>query len=1106
MKLNDFRLSTRITAGMLLLVAIGALIWIGNENQRLHDAYLNARSADIEAAIHVEQVRLSQDIEDLRQDALFLAAAPPISGIVLATANHGFDPRDKTSYATCEARLQETFAAFLRARPDYFKVRLIGVADGGRELVRVESRDGHIDVTPRKALQVKGDREYFKAGLALTAGRVHLSGFTLNQEFGRIEEPHRPTLRAVTPVFDASGHVFGLVVISQDVHSLFDFARAGLPPGVQALIADRQGHYLLHPDARRAFSFELGGKDNITDDFPTLTPMLAAQTQSYLPLHADTERDGEQYLAAVRVSFDAGDPSRFLLLAYHIPAAVVSEQLGGIARSRSVDALLAMFLVGSVLFLMLRRAFSPLQRITHAAREIAAGNRMARLREKEGGEIGELVEALNSMMEKLSNGELIERENKFRKELIEALPGVFYMIDMQGRFQMWNRNLEQVLLRNAEEIASSQPLDFFEGEDKVNVGNAIRQVFEQGDASVEAALVAMDGTRTPYHFTGRRVQRDGEPVLIGMGLDITAQRESMRVTEALLRRNQALMHNSMEGIHVMDVEGNVLEANDGFCSMLGYTRDEVMRLNVRDWDGQFSAEELRARFREFIGNSGMFETVHRRRDGSLLDVEICTTGVVIDGKAYLFASSRDITARKKMQAVMKRHEQVIETAMDGFWMTDALGFVEEVNAAYARMSGYTVKELVGMHISQLEAKEQPEDVKARIDKIIAVGNDRFDTRHRRKDGQEIDIEVSAAFMPECQKFFVFCHDITQRKRSEEAMRVAAATFETQDATLITDARANIIRVNRAFTRITGYAAAEVVGKNPSIMSSGRQDKAFYTEMWRQILETGSWAGEIWDRRKDGEIYPKWLTITAVKNERGETTQYVAIFSDITARKQAEEEIRNLAFYDALTQLPNRRLFQERFHAALTASARYADFGAILFIDLDRFKLLNDTLGHEYGDLLLVEVAARIKYCVREMDTVARLGGDEFVVLLESISSDKADASHKADGWRKRSARRCRVPTSSRNMNTTVRPASASPCIAAAMRRWMCCSNTPMPRCTRPKAPGVTPCASTTRDCSTIWRAAPRWSTTCATPSGTRSCICITRCRWTTTIMRSGLRR
>jgi diguanylate cyclase (GGDEF)-like protein len=179
------------------------------------------------------------------------------------------------------------------------------------------------------------------------------------------------------------------------------------------------------------------------------------------------------------------------------------------------------------------------------------------------------------------------------------------------------------------------------------------------------------------------------------------------------------------------------------------------------------------------------------------------------------------------------------------------------------------------------------------------------------------------------------------------------------------------------------------------MSSGRQDKEFYAEMWRKLLKTGMWAGEIWDRRKNGEIYPKWLTITAVKNEHGQATQYVAIFSDITARKMAEEEIRNLAFYDALTQLPNRRLFQDRLQAALLASVRHDDFGALLFIDLDRFKLLNDTLGHDYGDMLLIEVAVRIKACIREIDTVARLGGDEFVVLLESISTDREDASRKA---------------------------------------------------------------------------------------------------------------
>ncbi len=237
-------------------------------------------------------------------------------------------------------------------------------------------------------------------------------------------------------------------------------------------------------------------------------------------------------------------------------------------------------------------------------------------------------------------------------------------------------------------------------------------------------------------------------------------------------------------------------------------------------------------------------------------------------------------------------------------------------------------------------------------------------------------------------------DITEQKLAEDALRIAAATFETHEAILITDANANIIRVNRAFEETTGYSADEVVGKNPRILSSGRQDKAFYAEMWRRLLTDGTWTGEMWDRRKNGQVYPKWLTITAIKNDAGETTEYVAIFSDITARKEAEEEIRNLAFYDALTKLPNRRLLLDRFHLALSVSARSHHYGAVMFLDMDKFKVLNDTLGHDHGDLMLVEVAERIQYCIREVDTVARLGGDEFVVLIEEIGTNPQDVSQR----------------------------------------------------------------------------------------------------------------
>ena len=236
-----------------------------------------------------------------------------------------------------------------------------------------------------------------------------------------------------------------------------------------------------------------------------------------------------------------------------------------------------------------------------------------------------------------------------------------------------------------------------------------------------------------------------------------------------------------------------------------------------------------------------------------------------------------------------------------------------------------------------------------------------------------------------------------QEEREAALRVAAIAFETEEGILVTDENAVILRVNQAFTRLTGYSAEEAIGKNPSMLKSDRQDGEFYRQMWESLQRSNSWQGEIWNRRKNGEVYPEWLSITAVLGKDGVVTNYVGAFIDFSERKKAEEEIHHLAFYDPLSKLPNRRLLLDRLRQAVANGARTQAGGALLFIDLDNFKILNDTRGHGIGDMLLVEVAKRLQACVREGDTLARFGGDEFVVLLEGLSEERAHAAVQARG-------------------------------------------------------------------------------------------------------------
>lgn len=342
---------------------------------------------------------------------------------------------------------------------------------------------------------------------------------------------------------------------------------------------------------------------------------------------------------------------------------------------------------------------------------------------------------------------------------------------------------------------------------------------------------------------------------------------------------------------------------------------------------------------------------------------------------------------------------MIEASIDTLMMINVMGEITDINTAAEYVTGFNRAQLIGSDFAGYFT--DPEKACAGLLQVFSQGAvTGFPLVIRHVSGKTFDVLYNFSPYRDSKNnvlgVFAAARDITELKKIEIDLRIAATAFESQEGMLVSDANNNILRVNSAFTRITGYSPEEVIGKNPRLLQSGRQDTLFYEAMWKSINDTGTWEGEVWNRRKNGEIFPERLTITAVKDQDGIITNYVATLFDITLSKAAADKIEHLAFYDPLTGLPNRRLLLDRLKPALASSCRSGRNGALLFIDMDNFKTLNDTLGHDFGDLLLKQVAERLMSCVREVDTVARLGGDEFVVMLEDLSEHVKDALEQAE--------------------------------------------------------------------------------------------------------------
>ncbi|MFJ4055505.1 EAL domain-containing protein [Pseudomonas sp. NPDC089743] len=522
------------------------------------------------------------------------------------------------------------------------------------------------------------------------------------------------------------------------------------------------------------------------------------------------------------------------------------------------------------------------------------------------------------------------------------------------------------------------------------------------DHSLDYRVMRADGHSLWVRNIVSMIEHGHRPVMRGLMIDIS---ETKRTEDALRLSEQKFASVFQQCPDILLIarhsDGCLLEVNEAFEEQIGLTPGQVVGRTATElnlWGTQGAGPLLLERLHQ--GGIRNLEMSFRRSNGQLFTGLTSAETFELDGTLAFVVAVRDISQLKETQQQLQTSEEKFAKAFhaspDGLLLSrQSDGLLMEVNEGFCRLTGYDLDPALDQTSFDLGIWVDLNERKRLITQLTRDGFVRdFSCHIRRSDGQIRLCELSARPLPiagvDCM--LTIARDITERHLMQEKLQLAATVFEnTAEGVLITDIDQRISAVNRAFSEITGYNETEALGQTPRLLASGQHDSAFYAAMWHQLTAEGHWQGEIYNKRKNGELYPGWLTISAVRNSDSDITHFVAVFADISSLKHAQAKLDYQAHHDPLTGLPNRALFENRLQAVLTCAQASNRQGAVLFLDLDRFKHINDSLGHPVGDLLLKGIAQRLKEQVRDVDTVARLGGDEFIILLPGLHKP-SDAS------------------------------------------------------------------------------------------------------------------